>query len=83
MSDRLFGIAGGSGGLGPDLVTILAVAVYDRGPSADRGERYEAQLAGYAVVQARGGSPWEAVRRLVGSHRALLERHWSEVAGPG
>ena len=82
MSDRLFGPADGSCAVEPALVTMVAVAVYDRGPVADRGERYEAQLAGYAVVQARGGSPWEAVRRLVGSHRALLERRWSGGVDP-
>ena len=81
MSDRLFERAGGSSAPDPVPVTIVAVAVYDRGLSPERCERYEAQLAGYSVVQARGVSPWHAVRRLVGEHRALLERRWSGGEG--
>jgi hypothetical protein len=82
MSDRLFGVPDGSSGLEPELVTMVALAVYDRGSSVDRAKRYEAQLAGYSVVQARAASSWQAVRRLVSEHRALLERRWSEGAGP-
>jgi len=77
MSDRLFGPADGPTALEPELVTMVAVAVYDRGPSVDRAERYEAQLAGYSVVRARASSSWQAVRRLVSEHRTLLERRWS------
>src|SRR5829696_5740046 len=68
MNDQLFGSAEPSG-LEPELVTMVAVAVYDRGPSVDCAERYEAQLAGYSVVQARAASSWQAVRRLVSQHR--------------
>ena len=82
MNGRLFALDGESCASEGALVTIAAIAVFDRGLLADRGERFEAQLAGYAVVQARGGSAWEAVRRLVGSHRALLERRWSGGVGP-
>jgi hypothetical protein len=55
----------------------VSVVVSDRGPSAAQGERYEAELAGYAAVRATGASPWEAVRALVGEHRSLLERRWA------
>ena len=81
MNGRLFGPTDGSSALDPELVTMVAVAVYDRGRLVDRGERYEAQLAGYSVVQARGASSWHAVRRLVSEHRALLERRWSGGVG--
>ena len=77
MTDRLFSAMEESAPPEPELVTMVAVAVYDRGPSVDRPERFEAQLAGYSVVHARAGSPWHAVRRLVGEHRTLLERRWS------
>jgi len=77
MNERLFGPGEASRALDPELVTMVAVAVYDRGPVVERGERYEAQLAGYSVVRARGASSWQAVRRLVSEHRALLERRWS------
>src|SRR5215213_10280556 len=73
MSDRLFRLTETSAAHEPELVTMVALAVYDRGVSVDRSERFEAQLAGYSVVQARGGSSWQAVRRLVSEHRPLLE----------
>ena len=38
---------------------------------------YEARLADYPVLVETGRTPWEAVNRLVGAHRALLERRWS------
>jgi hypothetical protein len=60
----------------------VSVVVSDRGPSAAPGERYEAELAGYAAVREAGASPWEAVRALVGPHRTLLERRWAP-GGPG
>jgi hypothetical protein len=60
----------------------VSVVVYDRGPSAAHGERYEAELAGYGAVRETAPSPWEAVRALVGQHRALLERRWAP-GGPG
>jgi hypothetical protein len=81
MSDRLFAIDGGSSPRERPLVAMVAIAVYDCGAQRDRSERYEAQLAGYAVVHGRGASPWEAVRHLVGGHRALLERRWSGGVG--
>ena len=80
MSDRLFGATDESGLFESELVTMVALAVYDRGPSVNRAERFEAQLAGYSVVQARGASSWQAVRRLVSEHRVLLERRWSGAA---
>jgi hypothetical protein len=55
----------------------VSVVVSDRGPSAAHGERYAAELAGYAAVREAGASPWEAVRALVGQHRTLLERRWA------
>ena len=77
MTDRLFRVMDETSEAEPELVTMVAVAVYDRGPSVDRPERFEAQLSGYSVVHARAGSPWQAVRRLVSEHRTLLERRWS------
>jgi hypothetical protein len=46
--------------------------------------RYEAELRSYPVVAERGVTVWEAVYRLVGMHRALLERRWSAgcIAAP-
>jgi hypothetical protein len=60
---------------------MIAVAVYDLGPAAENGQRYEAQVVDYPVVSSRGTSPWDAVRGLVGGHRGLLERRWS-TGGP-
>ena len=82
MSDRLFGSAGFARADARALVTTVVVAVYDRGPSAAPEERYEAELAGYAAVREAAGSPWEAVRALVGQHRTLLQRRWAP-GGPG
>ena len=73
MSDRLFALEVGSPQSEPVLVTMAAIAVYDRGASADHGVRYEAELAGYAVVRAAGASPWEAVRALL-AHSSGLAR---------
>ena len=81
MSDGPFGPTHRAIESDPELVTMVAVAVYDRGPSVDRAERYEAQLAGYSVVRARAASSWQAVRRLVSEHRTLLERRWSGGTG--
>jgi hypothetical protein len=36
---------------------------------------FEASLADYPLVES-GRTAWEAVNRLVGGHRALLERRW-------
>ena len=77
MTERLFRVMEDTAQVEPELVTMVAVAVYDRGSSVARAERFEAQLAGYSVVHARADSPWTAVRRLVGEHRTLLERRWS------
>lgn len=66
MSGRLFEA---------ESVTV-AIVVCDRG--AEHGaERFEASLEDYALVRGSGRSAWEAVNRLVGAHRALLERRWS------
>jgi hypothetical protein len=84
VSGRLFGKAPHAAERVP-VVTVTLV-VYDRGPEpawhADRGLygpwlRYEAEPADYAAVSEFGGSPWEAVHRLVSIHRGLLERRWS------
>ncbi|MBE2317827.1 hypothetical protein DVA67_017730 [Solirubrobacter sp. CPCC 204708] len=39
--------------------------------------RFEAEVEGYPLLRESGRTPWEAVNRLVGAHRALLERRWS------
>ena len=77
MSDGLFGPTDRAIESDPELVTMVAVAVYDRGPSVDRAERYEAELAGYGAVREAGASPWASVCALVGEHRTLLERRWA------
>ena len=81
IGDRLFEPSACTDAPEPVLVTLAAVAVYDRGRTAASGERYEAQLAGYSVVRDQGASPWYAVRSLVARHRALLERRWSGGVG--
>ena len=43
----------------------------------DVGEGFEAELEDYPVLRESGRTAWEAVNRLVGAHRALLERRWS------
>jgi hypothetical protein len=55
----------------------VTVSVQDRGP-AFGGERFVAELEDCALVRESGGSAWAAIRELVCSHRALLERRWSE-----
>ena len=55
----------------------VTVSVEDRGPAL-RGERFVAELEDFALVRGSGGSAWEAIRELICSHRALLERRWSE-----
>ena len=77
MAERLFALPDGRCASDELLVTLAAIAVYDRGSSADRRERFEAELASYAAVRAVGGSPWEAVHRLVSNHRPTLEWSWS------
>jgi hypothetical protein len=71
-------------------VVELSMVVYDLGPEpewhGDRSlfgpwRRYEALLPSYPAVRGSGTTPWDAVRRLVGDHRALLERRWS-TRGP-
>jgi hypothetical protein len=41
----------------------------------DRGDCFEAELADYPLRES-GRSAWEAVNRLIGAHRELLERRW-------
>jgi hypothetical protein len=77
MNDRLFGSVGFARADARVLIATVPVAVYDRGASTASGERFEAELASYPVVCEVGGSPWEAVSRLVSGHRALLERRWA------
>jgi hypothetical protein len=60
----------------PALLTVT-VSVRDRGP-AFGGERFVAELEDFSVVRGSGGSAWEAIRELICSHGALLERRWSE-----
>ena len=60
----------------PELLTVT-VSVRDRGPALG-GERFEAELEELSLVRGSGASVWEAIRELVSSHRALLERRWSE-----
>jgi hypothetical protein len=66
----------------------LTVRMFDHGPEPawheDRSlygpwQRYEAELAEDATVRERGGSPWEALHRLVSNRRAELERRWAET----
>jgi hypothetical protein len=59
-----------------ELLTVT-VSVRDRGP-AFGGERFVAELEDFSLVRGSGASAWEAIRALVCSHRALLERRWSE-----
>ena len=68
------------------VVAEAAIVVYDRGPEPAWHEdrrlygpwcRYEAELVSFAALREVGMSPWEAVNRLVGAHRTLLERRWS------
>ena len=58
-----------------ERVLIVSVEVRDLGP--DAGWRYEAELTDFPALREVGRTPWEAINRLVGSHRALLERRWS------
>jgi hypothetical protein len=57
-------------------VLNVSLVVRDRGAEFG-GDRFEAALADYPLVRELGRTPWEAVNRLVGAHRALLERRWS------
>ena len=68
------------------VVTEIGVVVYDRGPEPAWHEndrklfgqwwRYEAELVDYPVLREGGMTPWEAVNRLFGAHRVLLEPRW-------
>ena len=59
-------------------VGVLRVAVVVRDRGVEFGaERFEASLADYGLLRELGRTPWEAVNRLIGAHRALLERRWS------
>ncbi len=53
--------------------TELRVALVVR----ERDGRFEAEVEGYPLVRETGRTAWEAINRLVGAHRALLERRWS------
>ena len=53
----------------------VSVVINDRGAEF-AADRFEASLADYPLVRELGRTPWEAVNRLVGGHRALLERRW-------
>jgi hypothetical protein len=41
-----------------------------------RAGEVQASLVGYPLCET-GASVWEAVNRLVGAHRGLLQRRWS------
>jgi hypothetical protein len=71
--------AGGSNGSAklergamPELVVVIRLR--ECGPT---DEAFEAALADYPLLREFGRAPWEAVNRLVGAHRAVLERRWS------
>ena len=38
---------------------------------------YEAGREDFPLLRETGRTAWEAINRLVGAHRALLERRWS------
>ena len=61
---------------GPARELIVSLVVRDRGPELEV-DRFEASLADYPLLREVGRTPWEAVQRLVGAHRDLLERRWS------
>lgn len=56
----------------PEL--LIAIRLRRCGPAE---EAFEAALVDYPLLVESGRTPWEAVNRLVGAHRALLERRWS------
>jgi hypothetical protein len=63
----------------------VVIRIRDLGPlpgPAELGaeDRFEAELPDYPVACGYGASPWAAVHRLVGVHRAVLERRWSSGA---
>lgn len=75
-------------GVAAEPVTVLNVSfvVRDRGPEPEwhKDRRlygpwwpYEATVVDFDAVRELGMTPWEAVHRLVGNHRTLLERRWS------
>jgi hypothetical protein len=85
VSGRLFGEPAAHATERVPVATVTLV-VYDRGPEPawhrDRSAygpwlRFEAEPADYVALREPGDSPWEAVHRLVSSHRGLLERRWS------
>ena len=59
----------------PPRVVTVSIVVTDRGPVLG-ADRFEAALQDYPLAES-GASVWAAVNRLVGAHRALLERRWS------
>jgi hypothetical protein len=67
-------------------VATIALVVFDLGPEPEWHKdrrphpvwhRYAAEVESFPALREVGRSPWEAVSRLVGGHRALLERRWS------
>jgi hypothetical protein len=54
----------------------VSIVVLDRGV-AFGADRFQAGLEDYPLLREFGRSPWEAVNRLVGAHRGLLERRWT------
>jgi hypothetical protein len=61
-----------------EVISVLSVSIAVRDRGVEFGtDRFEAALADYPVLRELGPTPWAAVNRLVGAHRALLERRWS------
>jgi hypothetical protein len=56
-------------------VLSVSLEVPDLGPEA--ACRYEAELTDFPALREAGRTPWEAINRLLASHRGLLERRWS------
>jgi len=57
-------------------VLNVSLVVRDRGVEFGP-DRFEAALEDYPLLRELGRTPWEAVNRLVGAHRPLLERRWT------
>ena len=74
VSGRLFAV-GDEFAAGDDrrVVATITFVVYERvsAPSVR-----EVELESYPALRESGRTTWEALNRLVGGHRALLERRW-------
>ena len=54
------------------MAARITFVVYER----TSGE-FDVELESYPVLRESGQTTWEALNRLVGGHRALLERKWA------